>query len=470
MRCGHLLLLLAGMLACVPLAGGTPDRAPVPRSAEELRIELPREEGRLHIEDDPARPLVASVYSLPSTLIDPGQASAMLHAVRAADRGRELLALVDAPMRDRLAPLVRALDVRLLATRGGPYSPWPRDPFGFGRASNGAVRVIVRPNVQAGREADAALGPELIQDLPPDLDREWLGARWVRADVPFHNGQVLLTGDAAWATLHTFEPRALQLLGLARVPVDTFGTEAGVGAYLGAVERAAAELGELYGRPLRFVHPLPGAGSPAAGEEGALLRRIGGGAGYDLDSLVTLLPRAPSAVRSSRPTSSLPSALVADLALGQRLLDTASPSEWASFASTYELVEGADLRAAMGAFLRRDGPRDLGSFLDLVATHLETQGYAVARLPLVLVPSALLRIPRGLPHDHFLVGWNNVVVETRRGGVRAEGFASGLASGDRLAREAFEARGVRLDLLPPLVESVVRNGGYRCASNHLRGR
>ena len=71
-------------------------------------------------------------------------------------------------------------------------------------------------------------------------------------------------------------------------------------------------------------------------------------------------------------------------------------------------------------------------------------------------------------YPHFLLGWNNVVVETREGGVRAEGFAALLPSGDRRARAAFRALGVHLDLLPPLVESVVRNGGYRCASNHLR--
>ena len=40
--------------------------------------------------------------------------------------------------------------------------------------------------------------------------------------------------------------------------------------------------------------------------------------------------------------------------------------------------------------------------------------------------------------------------------------------GDELARAVFESAGYRLELVPPLIESVVRNGGYRCASNHLR--
>ncbi|HEY9420101.1 MAG TPA: hypothetical protein VIW92_01680, partial [Thermoanaerobaculia bacterium] len=93
----------------------------------------------------------------------------------------------------------------------------------------------------------------------------------------------------------------------------------------------------------------------------------------------------------------------------------------------------------------------------------------VRRLPLLSVPVALLRDRSGLSHAEFLITWNNVVVEARKKAVRAEGFASLIPAGDRLARDAFSALGVRLDLFPPLVRSVILNGGYRCASNHLRG-
>src|SRR6185503_18139106 len=203
------------------------------------------------IEDEPELPLAASVYSFPSKLIPGTQASALLAAVRAADPDRELLALVDPPQRQALAAAVAPLRVRLLETRGGPYSPWPRDPFSFARTASGAVRVVVRPNLQPGREVDSELGRELVQDLPPELDRAWGGVRWSVAAVPFHNGQVLLTREAAWVTLHTFEPRALQLLGVARVPVQSFGSAAGIDAYVGAVRRAADELATLYGRPVR---------------------------------------------------------------------------------------------------------------------------------------------------------------------------------------------------------------------------
>jgi hypothetical protein len=97
----------------------------------------------------------------------------------------------------------------------------------------------------------------------------------------------------------------------------------------------------------------------------------------------------------------------------------------------------------------------------------------VLRLPLVRIPYALLRDRRGLETAsgsdlEFLLTWNNVVAETRDGKLRAEGFASLLPSGDAAARAAFQAAGAHLDLFPPLVRSIVLNGGYRCASSHVR--
>ncbi len=451
--------------------------SPAPASAPE-RPDAPAIAGETaRIEDEPELAIAASVYSFPSSLILAAQASALLAAVRAADPERELLVLADPPQRQALAAAAAPLRVRLLETRGGPYSPWPRDPFSFAHASDGSVRVVVRPNLQSGREADGDLGRELVQDLPPDLARAWGGVRWSVAAVPFHNGQVLLTRDAAWVTLHTFEPRALQLLGAARVPVESFGTAAGIDAYVAAVRRAADELATLYGRPVRFVHALPpaSAGGASAGSADVtateLMRRIGGGAGYDLDSLVTFVPGGDGGV----------AALVADLTAGQQLVADAPASELVALATSYDLAIGAEGRAALAAeanatevrkalAAEAGGPRGraLASFLDLVAEHLAAQGLRVARLPLLLVPTALLGGGGDARYPHFLLGWNNVVVETLEGAVRAEGFAALLPSGDRRARAAFDALGVHLDLLPPLVESVVRNGGYRCASNHLR--
>ena len=63
-----------------------------------------------------------------------------------------------------------------------------------------------------------------------------------------------------------------------------------------------------------------------------------------------------------------------------------------------------------------------------------------------------------------MLGWNNVVLRESV----AEGFASGLRVGDERARETFAASGWELVLHPPLTASVVRGGGYRCASQHVR--
>lgn len=482
MRGRWLLLALIAALGCVPLASGAaPPAAAVsteavpaatafapPLSAstaaalESLRVELPTGPARFRIEDDPDRALVASVYSLPSAWIDAGEARALLTTVHELDPQREVLALADAEMAVHLTALAGAAPVHLLSTVVA-YSPWPRDPFSFARTQSGAVRVIVRPNLQRGRESDATMAPELVSRLPKELDRAWGGVRWARSAVPFHNGQVLLTRDAAWVSLHTFEPRILELLGVPRVPVESFDTAAGIDAYLAANAKAADELAALYGRRVRFVHPLPTAGAGATREERtALLRRLAGGAGYDLDSLLTLLP-AVSSLRSG----ARPSALVADVAAGERLLSSLDAPQWSALAAAYQL-DAHGLAAGLAAAAASPRGRALASYLDLVADHLRGEGFTVSRLPLVVVPAAVLRDPSSIPDEYFFLTWNNVVVERRGGGLRAEGFASLLPAGDDLARQTFAAAGAHLDLLPPLLGSVTRNGGYRCASNHLR--
>jgi hypothetical protein len=395
--------------------------------------------------------LAASVYSLPSFFFDAPAAGHLLAAVRAADPERTLVVLTDQPLLGRLEARVRELKVHLLDTHGRPYSPWPRDPFSLTRARSGGVRLLVRPNVQSGRQEDLHLGPELVQTLPDTVDRAWGGVTWAEAPVPFHNGQVLLTRAAAWVTLHALEPRILDLLGLDRVPVATFNTAAGIDRYVEATARAAADLGALYGRPVRFVHPLPAPGSGDA----ALMRTLGGAAGYDLDSIVTLLPKKDGRL----------AALVADVTLGRDLLARAAPDDLAALQRGYGLEPPGDRLAAAQQSPSMAG---LDAFLDLAARHLAAEGFEVRRLPILTVPVALLRDRTGLAHEEFLVTWNNVVVETRKDGARAEGFASLFPAGDRLARETFGELGVRLDLFPPLVRSVILNGGYRCASNHLR--
>jgi hypothetical protein len=436
----------------------------VPRKSAERRAAYAP---GLRFDDEAERPLTASVYSLPSAFFDAAAADAFLSAVRKAAPKRTLLVLTDLPLHRALESRARALGIHLLETYGRPYSPWPRDPFSMVRTPAGGLRVLVRPNLQPGREEDAWLGPELVQNLPEEIDRAWGKATWTEAPVPFHNGQILPMTDAAWITLHTLEPRILALLGLARVPVETFETAAGLDRYVAAAHTAAGELSRLYGRPVRFVHPLPEPGAPLAGRA-TLMRRLGGGAGYDLDSLVTFLPGKPS-----------PVALVADLAAGRKLLarlPAAEPAaEIAVLRTGYDLApEGAALSAALTAAQETPRAAALAGFLDLTAEHLAASGIRVLRLPLVRIPFTLLRDPAGLPDgaagadQEFLLTWNNVVAEVRGGHLRAEGFSSLLPSGDAAAREAFERAGAHLDLFPPLVRSIVLNGGYRCASAHVR--
>jgi hypothetical protein len=437
----------------------------IPRSSAERRV--PFAAAGQRFDADVAGRLTASVYSLPSFFFTRPEADAFLSAVRAAAPGRELIVLTDSPLRDQLAERARALHLRLLDTFGRPYSPWPRDPFTLVHAAGGSLRVLVRPNLQPGREEDAHLGPELVRDLPADLDRAWGRPTWTEAPVPFHNGQVLLTPDAAWVTLHALEPRILALLGVDRVPVASFDGGTGIDRYLAAADQAAAELASLYGRPVRFVHPLPragGGGDLAARRD--LMRRIGGGAGYDLDSIVTFVPGpAAGGQGGGEPVA----ALVADVAAGRALLARTPAADLDSLRRGYGLAPaGGGLAAALAAAQRAPGMEALGDVLDLVAGHLAAAGMTVRRLPLLDVPVALLADRSSLSHAGFLLSWNNVVVERPARGLRAEGFSYLLPAGDRAARDAFASLGVHLDLFPPLVRSIVLNGGYRCASNHLR--
>ncbi|MEA2603043.1 MAG: hypothetical protein QOF89_4035 [Acidobacteriota bacterium] len=426
----------------------------LPRRAAERRVAFDAAGQRFdsRFDSDIDGRLAASVYSLPSFFFDLPAADAFLTGVRAAaGPGRTLIVLTDSPLKERLAPRAKALGLRLLDTHGRAYSPWPRDPFTLVHTQAGGVRVLVRPNLQPGREEDAHLGPELVRSLPADLDRAWGKPTWAQSPVPFHNGQVLLTKDAAWLTLHALEPRILAILGIDRVPVASFTTAEGIDRYLAAADQATKELETLYGRPVRFVHPLPRSGGLAA--RTALMRRIGGGAGYDLDSILTLVPGRKGLA-----------ALVADAAAGRNLLANLSPADRDALRRGYGLEPGDRLASD----LTMPEPDALGSFLDLMAEHLAAQGLTVRRLPLLSILVALLRDHAGLTHSSFLITWNNVVLERRKKDLRAEGFASLIPAGDRIARDAFTGLGVHLDLVPPLVRSVILNGGYRCASNHLR--
>lgn len=380
--------------------------------------------GKVRMADDVSEPIVASIFSIQSRFFTSAEVRAFLSAVRAASPKRRIVVLGDAEIR----ACAKDLGIDFIDAHQREYSPWPRDPFIIARSTDGVV-LVNRPNLQPEREEDANMARALVQGLPDSIAKD---VRWTVAPVPFHNGHVLLTPAAAWISVHTVEIRALQILAVARVPVEWFDTPEGVERYLAAVRKAAKELESLYGRPVRFVHPLEA--SPE------LMWRLGGGAGFDLDSLVTMLPKA---------------ALVGDLTLGASV---ARDADWSAAQSAYGLLtkDGAKIADAQ----RTPKNVALQTFLDTVAAHLAANGTAVQRIPLIQVPVTLVENGRA----DFLLTWNNVVLE----GQRAEGFASLLAEGDAIAGKAFAKAGHRLELYPPLARSIVLNGGYRCASNHLR--
>jgi hypothetical protein len=379
----------------------------------------------------------ASIYSINSRFVKPEEAKRFLAAVRAAAPQRRIVVIGDEIIR-------RAVDADLhidfIDNFNRPLTPWPRDPFSVARSADGGVVFINRPNLQRNREEDATMIRVLIDALPKSLDERWK-ARWSTSATSFHNGQVLLMPKAAWISMHSVEFRALELLGLDRVPVEDFRSPQGIARYTEAVQRAAKELSQIYGRPVRFIHELP--------RTTEQIEALAGGAGFDLDSIVTLLPHRDGAT----------DALVGDLRLGRQLAAAAPQTELRAMNKTYALSDDAVFTGDAGARLQ--------AFLDRCAKDLATMGMRVRRLPLLMLPSPAPADENERPDTpYFLLTWNNVVLEHNR----AEGFASGLASGDRAARAAFKAGGFDLVLFPPLPRSVVLNGGYRCASNEVRAR
>ncbi len=407
--------------------------------------------------DDIGSSINASIYSLPSQFVDRVAALDFLETLRDIAPQRELVVLVDLPLREELEPRARELKIHLLETHGRGYTPWPRDPFSLLQRRDGGVLLLTRPGGQVLRSEDDFMSLELIQGLPEPLDKAWRKVQWARSSVFFHNGQVLLSPNQTWISLHTLEPRILQLLGIDRVPVEDFATRSGWLPYLEATRKAASELGALYQREVTFVHRLPENEDEA--ELGDLIRRIGGGAGFDLDSLLTL---------GEGPGASL-QALVGDVDSGRDLLELVSTTELEAFRKDFQIQpEAGRLEQKLLDAQKTLRARALDDYLELISESLKAEGVVVHRLPLFLVPVEILSNRAEFKHIDFLVTWNNVVLESREGIRRAEGFSSLLQSGDDRSRKVFEDAGYQLNLIPPLVRSVILNGGYRCASQHLR--
>ena len=423
----------------------------IPRGSASRRV--PYDPVRIEL-SEPDGPITASVYSLPSSFFNAAEAQRFLTAVESWRPERALLVLVDLPLRRALAS-GRGARTWLIETHGRAYTPWPRDPLILARRREGGALILERPTSLWWRGEDAAMGRELVQGLPEALDTAWGRVELATAPTSFHNGQILVTEAHCWITIHSVEHRVLELLGLSEVPVASFARGPEIDRYLEAARTAAGELEQLYGRPARFVHARPDSGSAA--QRASFMELLGGGAGFDLDSYLTVLPEPEG--------SEL--ALVADLQAGRELLLRMQAPDWKRLREAYRLVpDPFELRRQLLEY--QSDPRSirLAAFLDQVAEHLRDEGLRVDRLPHLLVPTAMAAEPLDFPD--FQITWNNVVIEVGASGRWAEGFSSLLQPGDEQAGRIFGRAGYQLKLLPPLVPSVLHNGGYRCASNHLR--
>ena len=396
-------------------------------------------------------PIEATLFSLPASLIDGTRALRFLRAVGAADPGRRLVVLTDGAVFDRLRGQG---DPRwtLIHTYGRGYSAWPRDPITLTWRPDGGVHLLARPNRQRLREADQELAVELIQGLPAALDRTWGEPTWERATLPFHNGQLLLTDDSVWLSIHSVEPLVLQATGWEALSPGRLADPAAWTRFRDAALDAARRLAAFYGRTPRWVHPLPEHPS------GRYLAAVGGGAGWDLDSLLTVVPGRDSNGRDFDGRI-----WVADPAAGLRAFRAAAPDEQEQLLATYREDQNGPFRLSAADAAAVAG---MQAFCDLLARHLAEEGLTVTRVPLLLMQATA---PGGAGSRQFTVGWNNLVLRPGQGArTIAEGFASGLPRWDRERIAAAATEEVTLVLYPPLVGSVVRNGGYRCASQHLR--
>lgn len=439
-----------GMVEKVEVAWGI---APRSSRAREVRFDT------VDLQFGAHGPIRASIYSLPSAYFRFEEAAGFLRSVHEIAPQREIVVLSNEPLIQQLRRLTDEIPVRLIDTLGKAYSPWPRDPFVVAASSRGPVTLVVRPNLQARRELDVFMAREIIQNLPEELDEAWQRVQWTLAPVPFHGGHMLTTPDAIWVSAHTLLPRVKEILGIREaLDLQTLRRPQVTQSVVAAIGAAADELEAAFGLPVRLTHALPQTGTEA--EIDAFEVVLGGGDGRDLDSILTIVSSPDGVVTG----------LVADLEMGRELLEAAPDADIRRIRELYQLLpSGKDLRGELGRAQSTPPNRQLQAYLDASAAYLRRQGIAVQRLPLLRVPEELVAEELRYARTSFMVSWNNVVLEQGAGFSRAEGFASGLDAADARVADIYASAGVSLRYVTPLSLSVMHDGGYRCASNHVRG-
>jgi hypothetical protein len=421
-------------------------------------------------ESDPAAPILASVYSLPSTYISPEAGATFLRSLlQQLPAGREILVLTDFRRRQDLLSILGGLPERprltFLETYGRYYSPWPRDPFLFLTGGPGASALLFRPPLEQKRQDDSDLAHEIFRKLPEPL-RLKLGLQGlIPSPFRFHNGQLLPWKGKLYLSVHALEEETLRRQAVGELPPADRSELAGALRYLDNARTVASELGRSWGLEPVFVHAFPTGGERPALESAVAVLRAG--AGHDLDSYMALLEDSQGAQQ----------AVVGSVSAGLELIDKLDSADWAALRPALELrgdLPDETMRSLLRDQTRSASARAFGVYLDQIALHLESlqAGRSVARLPLVVFPVQLLHDRDRMQHAEFLLTWTNLVLETRpgpAGPVRSvELFSQGLPSGDRQARELFERFGYACRFFPTLRGSIVFDGGYRCASNHLR--
>ena len=421
---------------------------------------------------DGVSPLQALLFSFPSSMFDTDDCIALLDSVHQSSPSVTLAVISDYTANDgasaeRFRAKARALGAHLIAPLGPSPSPWLRDPIFVGRDSNQQLVLINRAGSQQGREQDQNIPRQLIQGAPSEFESLTGPLFWSQAPFHFHGGHLLFTPESPWISVHSIETQILQRLDLQSIDVQKLIDTSGWKSFSEAANASAEELGKLGGHRVQWVHPWP---SPPAGmEHSDFVRCLGGGNDIDLDTLLTILPGGPS-----------DTAILGDLESGAALLGTVSDEELAEFSRRFQIrVPTRDLRDALTRWKGSPRVTGLSAFLELVATHLRAKGLRVRRTPLLMMPTPLIanhpKFAAEQPHAHFPIGFSNVVLDSQPAPnepaefrLRAHSFESCLPTFDEEARRIFTEAGCELMLHPALVESIISEGGFRCATQEIR--
>lgn len=421
---------------------------------------------------DGTSPLQALLFSFPSSMFDPEDCIALLSSVHQSSPNVALAVVSDFVTADSktaewFVTKAQTLGSHLIAPLGSPPSPWLRDPILVARDREDRLVFVNRAGPQLGREQDQNIPREFIRGLPAGFEDLTGPIHWSQAPLHFHGGHLLSTPRSVWISTHSIETRILQRLGLESINIPRLIEPSGWADFTDAVIASAADLRSLGCRHVQWVHPWPSA--PAGMEHSQFVHNLGGGNDIDLDTLLTILPGEPA-----------DTALIGDPKTGATLLEQISDAELAEFSRRFEMgLQPGDLRRELTQWWNSPHVISLSAFQDLMESHLRSEGLRVRRTPILMVPTRLIaahpKFALNQPHVHFPIGFSNVVLDSSHDPnhpaappLRAHCFESCLPTFDAEAGRVYAEAGCELILHPTLVESVISEGGFRCATQEIR--